>query len=592
MKNKSIKKFIIWTISLVFVLNLYPASLINPEKAKAATAGSVVINELMWMGSSISSFDEYLELRNLTSQSIDLNGWQLTKKSCGIETFMLTMPPGTSIQAKGYFLIADYDAANSILSNDADFIVGDGPTNDLDFDLADTQLQIKLYDGQWDGGGSLIDTADDDSGAPLAGDSTNKYSMERNFDPGDGSLSSNWHTAVTSIGFDLAATEQGTPKSGNKTETETPTFDIAISPDPAKAGQVEIVVNVSEKLAENPQISIKDSTNENINYSDPTLIGTTTYIYEVEITKRTGQGTATFNIAGMDTSFNQGNASQTFLVDSIAPQITDLIPADGTITNDPGSIPVISARITETGTGLASNPIMALNGNPVGSYNAATKTISASGPFSEGSYIVEVQATDLAGNPNSVTWTFEIDTSPPGDPGAPSASVEDSNVILSWMQVAGADHYEIWRAASGFELIATVASDQTSYTDTNVERGKSYQYKIVTVDRAGNKSSGALISINIPAPVIVFKLVPKAKAAPAVPAEEELPALEEIIVPPAEAEEVQPPSGVEEGKILGEEEGELRNWTPIIVLLSLLILFGAGYYGYKWYATKTPTDRW
>ena len=40
---------------------------------------TVVINELMWSGTSKSTADEYIELRNLTDGKVDLSGWSLTR---------------------------------------------------------------------------------------------------------------------------------------------------------------------------------------------------------------------------------------------------------------------------------------------------------------------------------------------------------------------------------------------------------------------------------------------------------------------------------------------------------------------------------
>jgi hypothetical protein len=55
---------------------IMPAGVIVPRaKAEGQT---VVINELLWMGSSTSSADEWIELRNLTDQAVDLSNW--TKK--------------------------------------------------------------------------------------------------------------------------------------------------------------------------------------------------------------------------------------------------------------------------------------------------------------------------------------------------------------------------------------------------------------------------------------------------------------------------------------------------------------------------------
>ncbi|MFH0952682.1 MAG: lamin tail domain-containing protein [Patescibacteria group bacterium] len=169
----------------------------------------VIINELMWMGSSLSSYDEWLELKNLTDQAVDLSGWRLTRKSSGEEKLMLTIPDGSAIAAQGYFLIANYgsDSTSSQLAVEPDLV-------DPAVSLANSALQIKLYDADND----LMDIADDGSGKPLAGDyvsSTSWASMERNIKIiGDGTLAGSWHTAGVSRGFDTDV-ELGTPGTEN-----------------------------------------------------------------------------------------------------------------------------------------------------------------------------------------------------------------------------------------------------------------------------------------------------------------------------------------------------------------------------------------
>ncbi len=194
---------------------------ILPKIGWGATSGEVVINELMWMGSisaGQSTADEWIELKNMTDQEIDLSGWHITKYSNSNNQDMLTIPTGLSIAPNGYFLIANYDYDNikSILNIKPDLVTST-------VSLVNNNLQIKLYDGDWQGGANLIDTADDGVGDPLAGENTNeqKSSMERNQISGDGTLVENWHTATISQNFDIGANEKGTPRLSNS-EEETP----------------------------------------------------------------------------------------------------------------------------------------------------------------------------------------------------------------------------------------------------------------------------------------------------------------------------------------------------------------------------------
>lgn len=166
---------------------------------------SVVINELMWMGNSTSTVDEWIELRNTTSNPINLTGWVI-KGASSTGGGNLTISSGT-IPANGYFLISNYAETdgNSTLNITPDLVT----TN---VELNNSNKQYVLVNNL----GYTVDVADDGSGAPLAGSNgTPKASMERNSTPGDGTLGANWHTATTSLNFDASTTELGTPKAVN-----------------------------------------------------------------------------------------------------------------------------------------------------------------------------------------------------------------------------------------------------------------------------------------------------------------------------------------------------------------------------------------
>lgn len=214
-------------IALVALLVL----LVQPLPPVSADTGgpTVIINELMWMGSSASSFDEWIELRNTTDQPIDLGGWYLTRKASGVETAMLTIPTGQTIDAHGMYLISNYDvmSASSVLSVTPQLV-------DSAVSLANTQLQIKLYASN----NSIQDIADDGSGAPLSGtyvSGTTWVSMERNYVVTDGSLKSSWHPATTAVGF-KAGPELGTPGSANSN-----TIPIAVAGEDMTAYVSDIV---------------------------------------------------------------------------------------------------------------------------------------------------------------------------------------------------------------------------------------------------------------------------------------------------------------------------------------------------------------
>ncbi len=187
------------------VIVAFVISIVLCISAYAANPGDVVFNELMWMGDFAGKSHEWIELRNTTDADIDLAGWDITRLSDDGEVLMFTIPSGI-IPAQGYFLIANNNAEDSNIAVEPDLV-------ETDVSLSNTKLQLRLYDGLFEEGANLIDTADDGTGAPAAGDGQTMKSMVRKDPPGDGTLSENWYTADTQSGWDDDAQEFGTPQS-------------------------------------------------------------------------------------------------------------------------------------------------------------------------------------------------------------------------------------------------------------------------------------------------------------------------------------------------------------------------------------------
>ena len=187
---------------LVFLLG---AAAFSPSVG-AGEPGDVVFSELMWMGSESSSADEWIELYNRGSSAKDLSGWTITQTGKdGEETVMLQLSEGT-VAPGAPFLISNYNEARSQISVDPDVVA-------TSVALPNSKLLLRLYNGDPEAGGDLIDTADDGSGAPLAGDNKQKAAMVRvEFDT-DGSQEHAWATATEASGWDDGSSELGTPGS-------------------------------------------------------------------------------------------------------------------------------------------------------------------------------------------------------------------------------------------------------------------------------------------------------------------------------------------------------------------------------------------
>ncbi|OIO06977.1 hypothetical protein CO115_03545 [Candidatus Falkowbacteria bacterium CG_4_9_14_3_um_filter_36_9] len=147
---------------------------------RAANQGEAVINEITWMGTEVSSNNEWIELKNLTGSEINLDGWRL-KANDGQPNIAL----GGIMPANGFFLL-ERTNNDSALGVSADLIYVGALGNDGEI--------LELYDAN----GNLIDKIDASAGWP-AGDNTTKQTMERK---SDGS----WQTSAD-VG--------GTPKAEN-----------------------------------------------------------------------------------------------------------------------------------------------------------------------------------------------------------------------------------------------------------------------------------------------------------------------------------------------------------------------------------------
>ncbi|MCK4918998.1 MAG: DUF5011 domain-containing protein [Candidatus Pacebacteria bacterium] len=161
--------------------------------------GDVIINELMWMGSSDDIGDEWVELKNMTDSSIDdLGGCKLYKKG-GEEIADLS---ALNIDSS-YLVVSRKDQIESKIDTVSEDIL-------KYLALSNTDLEISLYCGQ-----TLIDVVGDGN-APLAGDNGDpKRSMSRKISEGNGTLSENWCSAITRENWDVETTEFGTPGTEN-----------------------------------------------------------------------------------------------------------------------------------------------------------------------------------------------------------------------------------------------------------------------------------------------------------------------------------------------------------------------------------------
>ena len=155
------------------------------------TSPTLVIGEVAWAGSSVSTADEWLELWNVTDTPISLAGWLLRGAT---DTPTLALPTNAIIAPHDLFLISNYamNDAKSILATTTHLVT-------TSVSLSNSKLQIDLIDPS----GTVVDSVGT-GGIPPAGTSLPiKATMIRSGDV--------WMTATTTFGMKPGVTDLGTP---------------------------------------------------------------------------------------------------------------------------------------------------------------------------------------------------------------------------------------------------------------------------------------------------------------------------------------------------------------------------------------------
>lgn len=82
-------------------LSVFTVALLLLVSPCARAHADVLMNEVAWMGTTSSQYEEWIELYNNGSADIDLNGWKILKRDGSTTLYNLSQP----ISAGGYLLI-------------------------------------------------------------------------------------------------------------------------------------------------------------------------------------------------------------------------------------------------------------------------------------------------------------------------------------------------------------------------------------------------------------------------------------------------------------------------------------------------------
>ncbi|MEX0918447.1 MAG: MBL fold metallo-hydrolase [Candidatus Paceibacterota bacterium] len=160
--------------------NLVPVTACVFKTADRPSGEPVIFSEIAWMGASTGATHEWVELRNLTGQAIDLSGWQIINQN---ERIHLTLPQQTLFT--GQFFLLARQATMEALNLEVDTIFTGAIRNQGE--------GLRLFDNDC----NLIDEVLVPGNWP-AGDNQTKQTMER-------TAGLNWQTSSVvggSPGFD------------------------------------------------------------------------------------------------------------------------------------------------------------------------------------------------------------------------------------------------------------------------------------------------------------------------------------------------------------------------------------------------------
>jgi hypothetical protein len=113
--------------------------------------------------------------------------------------------------------------------------------------------------------------------------------------------------------------------------------------------------------------------------------------------------------------------------------------------------------------------------------------------MTDGSHTFTVSSTTSGGtDPTPASYSWIVDTQPPTKPTGLTATAPSAALVnLTWgasTDANGVIGYDVWRNGS---LLASVGGTTTSYSDTSVGSGTTYQYFVIARDAAGNSSAAS-----------------------------------------------------------------------------------------------------
>ena len=133
-----------------------------------------------------------------------------------------------------------------------------------------------------------------------------------------------------------------------------------------------------------------------------------------------------------------------------------------------------------------------------------TSPVTYSG-LAEGAHTFSVAATTTSGtDPIPATASWSVDSTPPTQPTGLTANAPSPSLVnLSWTASTDANGVTGYNITRNGAALASVSGSTTSYADTTVAAGTTYQYQVVARDAVGNLSPPSPVaSVTTPSPTL------------------------------------------------------------------------------------------
>lgn len=229
-----------------------------------------------------------------------------------------------------------------------------------------------------------------------------------------------------------------------------------------------------------------------VNGVEQFALGSGAWVYPMTLM----QGTNSADFVSRDAAGNRSPATSVrWLLDSVAPQVSSMLPAAGSSTNVVPAL--LSITIQEAGSGVdldRSSITVKLNGvvwSGTRALNGNTLEFTPGLPWQVGTYEVQVRPVDRLANTGTLyTGTFTFDDVAPSAPGVYPVS---SPTIVAHQLISGLKeaYASVW--LNGTQVVASTASESWSYDAPLALGANTLSFSLR--DRAGNASPGTSVSI-------------------------------------------------------------------------------------------------